>query len=104
MVDLAPCPFCSDPMRVHHGVVKHVEQGDCVIGAYAWDETKIGRWNRRALVTPEPKAVITDEMVERACEKYVWSQYGSTVVWPRDFSPKEIAEGRENMRAALKGS
>jgi hypothetical protein len=51
-------------------------------------------------------AGVTEEQVEAACAKYAWARYGGTVVWPRDFSPKpkEISEGRENMRAALEAS
>jgi len=49
-------------------------------------------------------AGVTEEQVEAACAKYAWARYGGTVVWPRDFSPKEISEGRENMRAAIAAS
>lgn len=50
---LAPCPFCSDPMQIKHGTLKHVEQGKCVIGAYAWDDSFVPAWNRRSLETAD---------------------------------------------------
>lgn len=46
--ELAPCPFCNDPMEQHFDVIRHVNQGDCVIGAYAWPDSRKADWNRRA--------------------------------------------------------
>lgn len=46
--ELKECPFCNDPMQIKHGTLKHIEQGECVIGADAWDETFLAKWNRRA--------------------------------------------------------
>lgn len=46
-VELKPCPFCGDPMVIKLGLLQHVEQGDCLIGANAWDESALGRWMRR---------------------------------------------------------
>lgn len=49
---LLPCPFCNDPMKVVHGTLSHVDQGDCPIGAYAWGgENAIAAWNRRAYLS-----------------------------------------------------
>lgn len=53
-----PCPFCGDAMTIEHGVVKHMEQGTCIIGQHAWDESYLSRWNERgggAPITRAPK-------------------------------------------------
>lgn len=49
-----PCPFCGDPMRVHHDTLKHVEQGTCPIGAYAWGgSAAVEAWNQRSPLITE---------------------------------------------------
>ncbi len=47
---LLACPLCSDPMRIVAGdTLQHVNQGDCLIGALAWQASPsfLTRWNRR---------------------------------------------------------
>lgn len=61
-VELKPCPFCSDPMRVKHSIFGHVDQGKCIIGALAWDLTFVPRCNTRS--DPAVRDKVTDEMVE----------------------------------------
>jgi hypothetical protein len=47
---LLPCPFCGGAMRNEHDHLRHVEQGKCPIGAYAWGgHDAVEKWNRRAL-------------------------------------------------------
>lgn len=46
---LLPCPFCGDKMLhdAEAGIIKHINQGDCIIGQMAWMDTWDGRWNKR---------------------------------------------------------
>lgn len=40
--ELKPCPFCGDQMELwNKGYVRHVEQGGCPIGQYAFP---LNRW------------------------------------------------------------
>lgn len=50
--------------------------------------------------TQEP----TEWQVEVACREYARARYGDTIVFPRDFSPEEVAKSREDMRAALRAA
>ena len=53
--ELKPCPFCGDPMQYSFDAVRHVKQGDCVVGAYSWgSHDAVERWNRRAALAAYP--------------------------------------------------
>lgn len=52
--ELKPCPFCNDPMELHFDVIRHVNQGDCVVGAYAWPDSRLNDWNTRAIEPLRP--------------------------------------------------
>lgn len=52
---LEPCPFCEGAMQVLHGMLRHVDQSSCLIGAYAWHEGRIEDWNRRPLSAVEAR-------------------------------------------------
>lgn len=48
--ELKPCPFCDDAMEISSGdVLRHIHQGDCIIGKQAWGATQnyLEAWNTR---------------------------------------------------------
>lgn len=67
-VVLKPCPFCGDPMVVSMGLLQHVHQAGCPIGAQSYDEGSASVWNRRALPPHEEGAVDEEcsELEQRA--------------------------------------
>lgn len=56
-VKLLPCPFCKDPMQNHLGIIRHVDQGRCPIGAYAWPVEEAERWNTHACIEADRKSM-----------------------------------------------
>lgn len=61
-VALEPCPFCGDPMQVSAGTLRHVDQGTCPVGAYAWGSPDaVARWNRRS---PAPSHTAVEPVAE----------------------------------------
>lgn len=50
---IKPCPFCGDPMKNNVGIVQHVDQDDCPIGAIGLPVELVGKWNRRAILLEE---------------------------------------------------
>jgi hypothetical protein len=104
--DLLPCPLCGRALMhtasnaqagIREPYFEHIDSRDCVLRCMMFLDRPdlVAAWNRRAT------ADVTEAMVERACVEYARSRYGDTMVFPRDFSPEEIARGREDMRAAL---
>jgi hypothetical protein len=79
-VEVKPCPFCGDPMRNDYGTIKHVSQGACPIGAYAWGSHEaIEAWNRRALIQPTPAETEGGDAdaiqaLNRQVNQYAWER------------------------------
>lgn len=51
--ELKPCPFCGDTLYTKYGLIRHKDQGDCIIGQIGFIVDHLPKWNRRA---PTPEA------------------------------------------------
>lgn len=70
ILSLVACPFCGDPMENSVSIIRHVHQGDCIIGQLAYDETKRDRWNCRAAPTPPAAEAPGQEPVAWIAQNY----------------------------------
>jgi hypothetical protein len=59
--ELLPCPFCGDPMQDRSGILQHVDQGTCPIGAQGWPIEWTERWTTRQ----SPTSPEHGELIER---------------------------------------
>jgi hypothetical protein len=68
---LVACPFCGDRMRVNNSrLIVHATQGDCIIGALAWDESKVDAWNHRenaGICSDEQHPIVSEAENKELC-------------------------------------
>lgn len=79
--DLKPCPLCGDSMEINGDLIRHINQGTCMIGVHAWEASarNVTAWNTRA-PTAERIAALEEE---NAALKAIQADDGEmlTIAW-----------------------
>ena len=67
---LLPCPFCGDAMVIDHDLLRHIDQGSCIIGQIAcgYDAAQ-SSWNTRTKVVDPRIAELEAEIVRREADR-----------------------------------